>query len=67
MVLNQGVRPDLFPLHITSQKRRTNIIGQLSKKKTVHYTITPPPTLARVCSALLQFNYRHLRLNTQIV
>ena len=57
--------PDLFLLHITSQKRRRNIIGQLSKKNKQY--ITPPPTLARVCTALLQFNYRHLCLSTQIV
>ena len=39
----------------------------VKKKQYLHYTITPPPTLARVCTALLQFNYRHLRLHTQIL
>ena len=43
-------------LHVKNVRR--NIIGQLSKKKTIHYTITLPPTLAPVGSASLKYDCR---------
>ena len=61
-----AARPVSFAYYIHVKNVRRNIIGQLSKKKkTIHYTITPPPTLARVCTALLQFNYRHFALTSK--
>ena len=36
-----------FPLHFTWQIGRMNIIGELTEKRTIHWTITPPPTLSQ--------------------
>ena len=39
------VQPDLFPLHIHDTYVKAITLDRLHKKKTIHWTISPPPTL----------------------
>ena len=42
-------------------------IRQLPKKKLMHWTITPPPTLPCMVVRLAKYDYRRSRLTTEIV